>query len=41
MSALVMGLGAVSGVKVDDMSCIATSFPNFVPLMRRFGADFR
>lgn len=39
MSALVMGLGSVSGVKVDDMSFIATSFPNFVPLMRRFGAE--
>ena len=39
MSALVMGLGSVSGVKVDDMSFIATSFPNFVSLMRGFGAD--
>ncbi len=39
MSALVMGLGSVAGVKVDDMSFIATSFPNFVPLMRRFGAE--
>jgi 3-phosphoshikimate 1-carboxyvinyltransferase len=40
MSALVMGLGSVSGVKVDDMSFIATSFPNFVPLMQGFGAEF-
>src|SRR5438445_6526049 len=39
MSALVMGLGAYSGVKVDDMSFIATSFPNFVPLMQSFGAE--
>jgi 3-phosphoshikimate 1-carboxyvinyltransferase len=41
MSALVMGLGADTAVKVDDMSFIATSFPNFVPLMQGFGADFK
>jgi 3-phosphoshikimate 1-carboxyvinyltransferase len=40
MAALVMGLGADAGVKVDDMSFIATSFPNFVPLMQGLGADF-
>ena len=39
MSALVMGLAADTAVKVDDMSFIATSFPNFVPLMQGFGAE--
>ncbi len=41
MSALVMGLAADTGVKVDDMSFIATSFPNFVPLMQGFGAELK
>lgn len=40
MSALVMGLAADEAVKVDDMSFIATSFPDFVPMMRRLGAEF-
>lgn len=40
MSALVMGLASDEPVKVDDMSFIATSFPDFVPMMRRLGAEF-
>jgi len=39
MSALVMGLGARAPVKVDDAGFIATSFPDFAPLMRALGAD--
>jgi 3-phosphoshikimate 1-carboxyvinyltransferase len=39
MSALVMGLASDAAVKVDDMSIIATSFPNFVPMMRSLGAE--
>src|SRR5262245_35217736 len=39
MSALVMGLGAEAPVAVDDAAFIATSFPGFVDLMRRLGAD--
>ncbi|MGJ4940928.1 3-phosphoshikimate 1-carboxyvinyltransferase [Bradyrhizobium sp. HKCCYLS1011] len=40
MSALVMGLAADQPVKVDDTAFIATSFPDFIPLMRKAGADF-
>ncbi|HWX63921.1 3-phosphoshikimate 1-carboxyvinyltransferase [Bradyrhizobium sp.] len=40
MSALVMGLASDAPVKVDDIAIIATSFPDFVPLMRALGADF-
>ena len=39
MSALVMGLASDAPVKIDDSSFIATSFPDFVPMMRRLGAD--
>ena len=39
MSALVMGLAADKGVKVDDTAFIATSFPDFIPMMRSLGAD--
>jgi 3-phosphoshikimate 1-carboxyvinyltransferase len=38
MSALVMGLAADKGVKVDDTAFIATSFPDFIPMMRSLGA---
>ncbi len=34
MSALVMGLAADKPVKVDDTAFIATSFPDFIPMMR-------
>ena len=40
MSALVMGCGSTAPVRVDDTAFIATSFPDFVPMMRRLGADF-
>ncbi|MBX3536837.1 MAG: 3-phosphoshikimate 1-carboxyvinyltransferase [Chelatococcus sp.] len=39
MSFLVLGLGAREGMAIDDAGMIATSFPSFVPLMRRLGAD--
>jgi 3-phosphoshikimate 1-carboxyvinyltransferase len=40
MSALVMGLAADNPVKVDDTAFIATSFPDFIPMMRGMGAEF-
>jgi 3-phosphoshikimate 1-carboxyvinyltransferase len=40
MSALIMGLGSEQPVSVDDAAFIATSFPEFVALMRSLGADF-
>jgi 3-phosphoshikimate 1-carboxyvinyltransferase len=40
MSALVMGLAADQPVKVDDTAFIATSFPDFIPMMRSLGAEF-
>jgi 3-phosphoshikimate 1-carboxyvinyltransferase len=39
MAFLVMGLRSEKPVAVDDASFIATSFPAFVPIMRRLGAD--
>jgi 3-phosphoshikimate 1-carboxyvinyltransferase len=39
MSALVMGLASEQPVRIDDGSFIATSFPDFVALMRGLGAD--
>lgn len=39
MAFLVMGLGTERPVIVDDGSMIATSFPDFLPLMRGLGAD--
>lgn len=39
MSFLVMGLASEKPVAIDDGSVIATSFPIFVPLMGRLGAD--
>jgi 3-phosphoshikimate 1-carboxyvinyltransferase len=39
MSFLVMGLGTTQPMTVDDTGFIATSFPDFVGLMRRLGAD--
>jgi 3-phosphoshikimate 1-carboxyvinyltransferase len=41
MAFLVLGLGAERAVTVDDIAMIATSFPEFVPLMTRLGAEFR
>jgi 3-phosphoshikimate 1-carboxyvinyltransferase len=40
MSALVMGLASDKPVKVDDTAFIATSFPDFILMMRSLGADF-
>jgi len=39
MSFLVLGLAAERPVSIDDGATIATSFPGFVPLMNRLGAD--
>jgi len=41
MAALVMGLAAKKPVRVDDTAFIATSFPDFIPMMRSLGAEFR
>ncbi len=40
MAFLTLGLGAAKPVTVDDTSMIATSFPGFVPLMTKLGANF-
>jgi 3-phosphoshikimate 1-carboxyvinyltransferase len=40
MSALVMGLATDKPVKVDDTAFIATSFPDFITMMRSLGAEF-
>jgi 3-phosphoshikimate 1-carboxyvinyltransferase len=40
MSALVMGLASDKPVRVDDTAFIATSFPDFSPMMRSLGAAF-
>jgi len=40
MSFLVLGLGADAPVTVDNADIIATSFPEFAPLMRGLGAQF-
>ncbi len=39
MAFLVLGLGSRDPVTVDDGGPIATSFPDFLPLMRRLGAE--
>jgi len=40
MSALVMGLASDKPVKIDDTAFIATSFPDFISMMRSLGAEF-
>jgi 3-phosphoshikimate 1-carboxyvinyltransferase len=40
MSFLVMGLASEKPVTVDDTGMIATSFPEFLPLMEQLGARF-
>jgi 3-phosphoshikimate 1-carboxyvinyltransferase len=40
MAFLVLGLAANQPVAIDDARPIATSFPDFVPLMARLGAHF-
>jgi 3-phosphoshikimate 1-carboxyvinyltransferase len=39
MAALMMGLASENPVRIDDSTFIATSFPDFVDLMRALGAD--
>ena len=39
MSFLVLGIATEAPVSVDDAGPIATSFPDFLPLMRALGAD--
>ena len=41
MSFLCLGLAAKAPITVDDAATIATSFPDFVPLMRRLWAPDR
>jgi len=41
MAFLVLGLATREPVRIDDGRPIATSFPDFVPLMARLGAAFR
>jgi len=40
MSFLILGLASERGSSVDDTRFIATSFPEFFPLMARLGAEF-
>ena len=40
MSFLIAGLAAKSPITVDDTSFVATSFPNFAPMMQGLGANF-
>src|SRR3546814_1609274 len=40
MSFLVLGLAAEKPVLIDDMTPVATSFPDFAPPMQGLGADF-
>ncbi len=40
MSFLIAGLAAKSPITVDDTSFVATSFPDFVPMMEKLGATF-
>jgi 3-phosphoshikimate 1-carboxyvinyltransferase len=41
MAFLTLGLGAANPVTVDDTSMIATSFPGFVKLMTKLGAQLQ
>jgi 3-phosphoshikimate 1-carboxyvinyltransferase len=41
MAFLVMGLAAGEPVRIDDARPIATSFPDFLPLMNGLGAGFQ
>ena len=41
MAFLVLGLATREPVAIDDSRPIATSFPDFVPLMRTLGVQFR
>ena len=39
MSALILGLGAKSQIRIDDISPIATSFPDFMEIYHRIGGN--
>ena len=39
MSSLCLGMASEMPVSIDDGGAIATSFPNFVPLMKGLGAE--
>ncbi len=41
MAAAVAGLAASGPVRVDGAECVATSFPSFIEVMNRLGADMR
>lgn len=41
MSFLVLGMASERPVRIDDGSAIATSFPDFIPLMQAAGGDIR
>ena len=38
--ALATGAASDAQLKIDDTGFIATSFPDFIPMMRSLGADF-
>jgi 5-enolpyruvylshikimate-3-phosphate synthase len=39
MAAAVIGLATVGETVVDDVACVATSFPGFGSTLRALGAD--
>jgi 5-enolpyruvylshikimate-3-phosphate synthase len=39
MALVVAGLGAEGETLVEDVDCIATSYPDFVPACRRLAGD--
>ena len=39
MSFLILGLAAQAPISIDDASPIATSFPDFLPLIQGLGGD--
>ena len=41
MSMLVFGLASDEPIKVDDISMIKTSFPNFAELLKKIGAKVK
>ena len=41
MSFMVMGMASEKPVTTDDVSSVATSFPEFISLMNKAGADIR
>lgn len=41
MSFLIMGLTLENGIKIDDSSMIATSFPSFEPIFSKLGIKFK